>query len=250
MSAVAIFTGLACGTLLAAVGLALWNGFRQVPGLFHAVRALGWLAGALLLIGVLLAWRGDPSHSPFVLRLILMAALAAPPGIPRRRQSSWGSAVRLLPVLILAAAGLFWTSEPADAEVSSALVGPVAWAVAICGGFGARALGEALSDIIAPPSPPKPALSKVEGLGGAEGALEWPSVAAYVLLTLLVGITALVNLWQRGSLWGGSASQSGLAGAWLVWIAARPGPRQRSRLRAGLIVVAASLLIVIAVKYA
>jgi hypothetical protein len=64
-------------------------------------------------------------------------------------------------------------------------------------------------------------------------------------LTLLVGGTALVNLWQRGTMRGGSDGEAGLAAVWLAWSTAWLSSRQRPRLRAGLIVVAASLLIVL-----
>jgi len=239
--AVVICTGLACGTLLAAVGLALWGGFRQVPGLSHAMRAIGWLAGGFLLIGALLAWQGDHGLSAPALRLTLMAALAALPEIHRHPRSSWGNLMLILPALILAWAGLFWTSEPSGAGMGSPPVALVELAVIICGGLGARALGEALSEIAALPSPPK--------VGGTEGGLEWPSAAAYALLTLLVGGTALVNLWQRGTMWIGTTGEGGLAGVWLVWSAGWLAPRQPLRLRAVLITVAALLLIALVAGY-
>ncbi len=232
MPAVVVFTGLACGTLLAAVGLALWDGFRQVPGLSHAVRAIGWLAGALLLIGALFAWQGDHSVSAPAMRLILIAALAVPPGIHRHRPPLRSNAMLILPALILAEAGLFWVSRPVASEAVSPPVLPVELAVVVCGGLGARALGEALSKIVA---------QTPHG--------EWLPTVTYVLLTLLVGGTALANLWQRGTVWGGNTSEGGLAGAWLAWSAAWLSPRQRSWLRAGLIVVAASLLISMALRY-
>lgn len=145
----------------------------------------------------------------------------------------------ILPALALAGGGLFCSLEPVEAKAGSLSVALVKLALLICGGLGARALGEALSEITAPPSPK---------LGEAEGGIEWPSAAAYALLTLLVGGTALVNLWQRGTMWGGSAGEGGLAGSWLAWSAAWLGPRQRPRLRAALIVVAALLLVVTALK--
>lgn len=244
MPTAVILPGLACGVLLAAAGLGLWDGLRRAPGLSRAVDVNRWLAGVLLLAGALLAWRG--AHSPPApalssvegpaLHLILMAALAAPPlptGARRRRPAPWSDAIRILPALALAGAGLLWTSAPIGAGAgnpSLALVEPLG--VVVCAGFGARALAQALSEI-ADPAP----------------HLAWPSAVAYVLLTLLVGGTALVNLWQRGAVWDGTAGQSGLAGAWLAWCAARLGPRQPARLRAGLITGAALLLIVLAAGY-
>ncbi|MBL7064631.1 MAG: hypothetical protein ISS49_10585 [Anaerolineae bacterium] len=222
-----ILIGLACGALLATAGLTLWDGLRQMPGLSRAAWVTSWVAAALLLIGALLAWQGD--HRVPV-RLILMAALAAPPGIHRRRPSHWSKTMLILPALILAGAGFFWLSRPVAGETVSLPVRPVEIAVVVCGGLGARALGEALSVIAIPPSPPE--------LGAF--------AVTYALLTLLVGGTALVNLWQRGTMWGGTASEAGLAAVWLAWSAAGLDPRQCPRLRAGLIVVAAAVFIVLA----
>jgi hypothetical protein len=257
--AIVVCTGLACGMLLAAVGLGLWDGFRQIAGLSHAVRVVGWLAGGFLLIGAVLAWYGDHSLSAPTLRLTLMAALAAPPEIHRRPRSSWNSAMLILPSLVLAGASLFWASPwapgPTVAEASSPTftlvesgpphlwAGIRFWGVIVCGGLGARALGKALSKIIASTRHVEgPALSKVEG----------PFVATYALLTLLVGSTALVNLCQRGTMWAGTPGaigEGGPAGAWLAWSAAWLGPRQFPRLQAVLTTVAASLLIVLAAGY-
>ena len=138
----------------------------------------------------------------------------------------------ILPALILSGAGFFWVSMPVASEAARPPVMPVELAVVVCGGLGARALGEALSKIVAQ----------------TPHGERLPTVT-YVLLTLLVGGTALANLWQRGTVWGENTSEGGLAGAWLAWSAAWLSPRQRSWLRAGLIVVAASLLISIALRY-
>jgi hypothetical protein len=232
MSAIVIFAGLGCGTLLAAAGLVAWNGCQQVPGLSQAVRVIRWLAGGLLLIGAVLAWQGEDSLSTPALRLMLMAAWVAPPEIHRRSRSSRGSLMLILPALVLAGAGLFWTIESAQTETNSLPATLAELTVITCGGLGARALGHALSEITA--STPQ---------------VEWPSAVAYVLLTLLVSGTAMANLWQRGALWGGSTSEGGLAGAWLAWGAAWMGPRQRPRLRAVVVAVTALLLIVLAVRY-
>jgi len=240
--ALVIFTGLACGTLLTAAGLALWDGFRQVPGLSRAIQVIRWLAGATLLVGAVLAWQRGPSlfalalsgvEGP-ILRLMLMAALAALPGIHRRRASPWGGLMLILPALVLAAAGLVCSPAPVETRAGRL---PVELALVLSAGLGARALGQALSEIVAPPSPPSPLI------GGTEGGLS--PAATYALLTLLMTATALVNLWQRGTLWGGSSGESELAGAWLAWSAVWLGPRQRPRLRAALTVVAALLLIVL-----
>lgn len=223
-----ILIGLACGALLAAVGLTLWDGLRQMPGISRSAWVLGWVAAALLLIGALLIWQGD--HGVPALRLILMAALAAPPGLRRRRPSHWSNVMFILPALALAGAGFFLISKPVADEAVSLPVRPVEIAIVVCGGLGARALGKALSVIATPLSTPE--------LGAF--------AVTYTLLTLLVGGTALANLWQRGTMWGESASEAGLAAVWLAWSAAWLGLRQHPRLRAGLIVVAAALFIVLA----
>jgi hypothetical protein len=224
-----IFTGLACGTLLAATGLALWDGLRQVPGASHAMQVIRWVAGVLLAVGALLAWQGDRSLSAPAPRLVLMAALTAPPAFHRRSFVRWSSVWLILPALVLAGAGLFWTSASTGAGAGSSPVALAEMAVIICGGLGARALAVALS----------------ESATSASG-VEWPSAAAHALLTVIVGGMALVSLWQRGSVWDGTAGESGLAGAWLAWTAARVGPRQSRWLRAVLTAVAAVLLAVLA----
>lgn len=250
MSATLILPALACGVLLAAAGLALWDGFRPMPGLSRAVDVNAWLAGTLLLIGALLAWQGNhgpsgPVLSPSALlgvdsvegpapHLVLLAALAALPlrRTHRRGPAPWSEALRILPALTLAAVSLFWTPEPAAAGAGSSSLGLVQVGAVASAGLGARALGQALSE-----------------MSDRTLHIEWPFAAAYALLTLLIGGTALVNLWQRGLVWDGTAGQIGLAGAWLAWSAAWWGPRQPPRLRAGLIAAAALLLIALAAGY-
>ncbi|MDY6875532.1 MAG: hypothetical protein SWK90_04925 [Chloroflexota bacterium] len=232
MPADVVFTGLACGTLLAAAGLALWGVFQQVPGLPHTVRVVGWLAGTLLLIGALFGYQGDRNVPAPALRLILIAALATPPGIRRHRLSPWGNVMLVLPALILAWAGLLQISKPITGEPGSTPVLAVELAVVVCGGLGAQALNETLS-AIADQTPHSERLT----------------TTIYVLLTLLVSGAALVNLWQQGTIWGGNTHENGLAGAWLAWSAAWIGPRQHPRLRAGVTAMAALLLILMALAY-
>lgn len=216
-----IFAGLACGALLAAIGLAVWEGSRQTSDLVRAVRVVNWLVGALLLAGALLAWRGDHALSAPASRLLLMATLAAPMGTRRHYSKPWGNVARALPALVLTGSALFGPLGPASAE-SGALVSLM---LVVCGGLGARAMGEALS---------------------LSTDAEWPFTATYALLTLLVGGVSLVNLWQRGTVWGGSPGEGGLVGVWLAWSAAWLGRCWHPRLRAVLIVVAALSLIVTA----
>lgn len=231
-----VFTGLAWGTLLAAAGLALGNALRQVPGLPHAVRVVRWLAGALLAIGAVLLWQAESGLSKHAPRLILMAALAAPPAIDGRRLTPWSPMLLLLPALAMAGIGFlqaaFRTPEPMGPGTRASVVGLEELAMLICGGLGARSLGQALSEMITSAPP-----------------IEWPSAATYALLTLLVGGIALVNLWQQGSMWSGTADQRWLTSAWLAWSAARVSPRQLSRVRTVLVGLAASFLVALATGY-
>ena len=218
MEAATILAGLAGGALLTTAVLALWDGFRRIPESGRAVQIVSWLAGTLLLLGVLLAWL--ETHT--LPALLLVAALAAPQSL---RRPFWSNALPLLPPLALAALGLFWAPAAGSGNVFVAL------ATAVCGGLGARALGEAL-----------------RALAGQTPA-GWPSLATYALLTLLVTGLALANLAQRGTLWSGSTAESGLAGAWLAWSAARFAPREWARLRVGVVVAAAVVLIIVAARY-
>ena len=69
-----------------------------------------------------------------------------------------------------------------------------------------------------------------------------------LLVSDLVGSTALVNLWQRGAVWGGTANEGMLAGSWLVWSAGWLAPRQHPRIRAVLIILAALSLVAAVIK--
>jgi len=215
VEAATVLTGLASGTLLTALVLAVWDGFHPVAGFRRAVQVVSWLAGVFLLLSTLLAWL----DVRLFLGMPLVAALAAPQGLPRR--SSWINALPLLPPLVVAGVGLFW--RPAAA--SGGLL--VALACALCAGLSARALGQALCAF------------------AGETPAEWPGIATYTLLTLLVAGLALVNLARRGVLWSGSSAESWLAAAWLAWSTAWFTPHERARLQAGVIVVAAVMLIVL-----
>ena len=137
-----------------------------------------------------------------------------------------------------------WPTSAGLVLLGAGMLGSAAWParrfwlreeaerITTCGGFGARASGET-TDEIATLAP----------------HVAWASTAGYTLLTLVVSGTALVNLWQQGSAWGGTAVESILAGAWLIWSAAWVVPRQSPRLRTVRAVVAASLLIARVVGY-
>jgi hypothetical protein len=239
----AILAGLACGALLTTAGFALWHALRPLPGLSQAVQALGWLAGALLLSGALSARLGGGGFPPWVPHLLLMAALATPaasrslPG-PRRSAALWDDFLRLLPPLALAWAGLLCTATLVGGEVSGPPVGggPPAQglelAIVVCGGLGARALGQAFGEIVT-----------------STPGVAWPSAAAYAWLTVLVGGVALASLAQRGSVWDGTPAETGLAGVWLAWSAAWLSPRQPARLRTALTAVTAAFLIALAARW-
>ncbi len=235
-----IFSGMACGALLTTAGLALWGSFRQTPRLTHAVRATRWLAAVLLLIGTLFAWQGNRSVSTTTARLILMAALAALPGIyrsHRHRHSRRGDLISLLPALVLVGVSLFWQpgSDGTGIETSSLPVMMMELAITISAGLGAQALSQSLGKIITPPPHiEEPALS---------------SAVTYTLLTLLVSGVALVNLWQRGSVGGETVYEGGLAGAWLAWSAVWLIPRRPPWLRTALMATATAALIVLAVGW-
>jgi hypothetical protein len=261
-----ILVGVASGTLLAAIGLGLWGHKRHPLELARAVGAVRWLAGALLAIGAVLAWVRDPGPAVPAPELILMAALAAPPGFHfHRRPLDWRDSILILPALILAGAGLFQVASSAGVDTQAALE-PTALAITICGGLGARALSQALYWTIAPASRvTSPALDPLEENAtdtGVETSLISPAIAeekpgvplesasavTYALLTVLAGSMAIVNLWRQGTVWGATAGESGLAGVWLAWSAAWLGPRRPLRLHALLTIVAASSLIVLAVS--
>jgi hypothetical protein len=245
--------GLGTGMLLAAVGLAVWSGLQQMKGLLRAIRAISWMASGFLLFALPFLWIEAHGHYWIVLHLTLMAAIAAPPA-KNQEHSPWHSAVRMLPSLVLSGTSLAFVAGTIQRGVhyTGLLTVPVViirdgltalfpayrvvepWvllcpAYMICDGLVARVLGEALGTLVGPDVPP----------GRLFDAL-------YLLLTLLVGANALVNLRQRGGAGEGSGNESGLIGAWLVWSAAWLSRRWHPRIRAGLTAAAALLLIVLA----
>jgi hypothetical protein len=223
---VEILAGLACGVLLAAIGLTIWGEFRQAPGLSRTVYVVRWVAWVSLLFaaGWLLS-QGTLTLSEFGPRLVVMAAVAA---VPSPCLSSWDTIVRALPPLLLVGAALFWPFESAGNDANPLPVESVELIAIFCGGLGAQALGRIL-DVF-------------------KGKAEEPSPVAYTLLTLMVGGMALVSLWQRGSVGRGATIEGMLAIAWLVWSAARVKLNMFRWLRAGLIIVAASMLVTAALS--
>lgn len=216
--------GLSLGALLTALGLALWNRFRQVSGLPPAIRAIKWTAAGLLLATTPLVW--IESHPALILHLTLAAAIATPP-VGRHHHLPWRDAMTVLPALALAGAGFFL--DTGFARFEGHTISPMSLTVAVYGGLAARVLGEALSTLANPAAP----VSRLFD-------------ALYLLLTLLVGANALAVLWQQGVVWEASPGESGLPGVWLAWSAAWLIPHARARLKAGLIAVAAILFIALA----
>jgi hypothetical protein len=255
MPALVILVGVGCGALLAATGLVLWGHSRRPLEIAHAVVAVRWLAGALLLAGAVLAWIGEPAPAGPVPQLILMAALATLPDIRPRPLDRRGTLL-ILPALVLAGTGLTYIASPAAAAGQAGLT-PMALSTAICGGLGARAMACALYWAAAPirgrsaesetePGEATPTPSPSAGGEGPGVQDEAAPAVTYALLTLLVGTMAIVRLWTQGTVSGGTTGEGGLAGVWLAWSAAWLGPRRPSRLRAILIILAASSLILLA----
>jgi hypothetical protein len=218
--------GLGTGMLLAAVGLAVWNGLQQVKGAPHAIRAISWMASGFLLFALPFLWIEAHSRYWIILHLTLMAAIAAP--LTGRDRPGWRNVIAVLPGLVLASAGFLLVVGAALPEPRISELGLVGLALMVFSGFVARVLGETLVALVSPDTPPRRLLD-----------------ALYLLLTLLVGANALVSLWRRGVAWEGSGSEGGLIGAWLAWSAAWLSRRWHPRLRAGLIAVAALLLILL-----
>lgn len=246
MSVVAILIGLGCGMLLVAVSFGLWSGYLGEPALSRGAHATAWGAAGVLVAGALLVWgSGLPALESLVgvidrqgfegpvLSLILMAALAIPLKVNVPQSGLWSCSLLYLPAWVLATMALMQIVTPGMVVLRTDWVTPVRFSLAVCGGLGARALGQSLQLIAA-----------------GVTYVEWPGTLTYALTTLVFGFIALVNLWQRGQLWAGTnpVLRGGLAGAWLAWSADWLAPRRHRRLRGVLTIVAALLLIVAAIK--
>ncbi len=233
MPSAVVFAGLACGLLLVTGGILIRGRATLVPGLPRAARSLGWMSAAGLAIAAALAWAEYGVGGAPAPRLHLIAALAAPVVLSRRRRPVAASVMPTATALVVAAMSIFWTwtagAVPGAASAVS-LPSPsaaVASLVAIiCAGLAARALGQALSDIIDPPL----STDRLPGL-------------VYGPLTVLVAGVALVNLWSRGEVWAGTRAEVGIASAYLAWSGVWLSPRPHRRLRQVSVVAAALLLI-------
>jgi hypothetical protein len=247
-----IFGGLGCGALLAGTGLALWNGYRPDRWLSVAIRAIRWLASTCLLIATLIIGIGELGLLPRFLsiegtlrpngafsRWILLATLTTPPGLHRRSHSDpqpssqWRTAMLILPALTFTCAGLFGAASSPGTDAIAPPISLPGLLTIICGGFGARAMGQALAEIVAAPSEETVSASRF----------------THTLLTLLVGSTALGRLWQEGIVHLGTALAGGLTGVWLAWSAALLGPSRPRWLRPALTVAVALLLLLVAFNF-
>jgi len=243
---IALLVGLGCGILLAAVTLGLLGAVLEAHAVVDGAHAVARGAAGVLVIGALLGWGsglpaletvsgtvGQEALEGPVLSLLLMAALAVPLRVEDSARAGWSSSLLYVPGWMLASTSLVLMVTPGRAPTSSDWVTPVRFSLAVCGGIGGRALGQAL----------QAALSR-------RAALTWPGTMAYGLLTFICGTAGLVNLWQRGGLWVASdpVLRGGMSGAWLAWTADWLMPRRYARLGAAMTLVAALLLVLAAVK--
>jgi len=247
-----VFGGLGCGALLAGTGLALWGSYRPDRWLSAAIRAIRWLASICLLIATLITWMGELGLLPRLssieetfgvngafLRWILLATLAAPPGLRRRDHSDpqsfsqWRTVMLILPALTFTGAGLFGITSSPGAGAIATPISLVGLLTIICGGFGARAMGQALAEIVTSPAEEAVSASRI----------------TYTLLTLLVGGTALGKLWQEGIVAMGTAVAGELTGVWLAWSTVLLGPGRPQWLRPVLTVAVGMLLLLVTFSF-
>lgn len=246
MPVVTILVGFASGMLMVALGIALWSGLRETPDLSRDAGGAAWLAASFLVFAALLAWGsslpalgglatslGMSSSQGPVASMILMAALAIPFERGRRQSVHWSRSLLYVPALVLVGVALGRMSRADGGGVTDDWVTPIRFLLTVCAGLGGRTLGQALQVIAA-----------------GNGEMEQSGTLAYGLLTLVSGSAALVNLWQRGTVWAGSdpVMRGGMTGAWLAWSADRLASSWPPRLRATLTATAATLLILVAVQ--
>jgi hypothetical protein len=224
MSSAVAFTGLACGMLLAAAGMAVWSFARHISSFSKIVSTIRLVAGAGLLWGALSAWHSG-YWSPFSIRLLLMAALVSLPYPSRLSPYPPGYVFSLLLPASLAGLGLYLT-------LRSGLVVPARQYIpfrevvaAVGGGIGAWALNGLIAHL--------PELKSEESPGQ-----EAPLSAAYAMLTISLGSLSIVNLLQHGKIWAGGEAEKRLAGAWMIWTAGRLVSSRRSWLHWILIAIA------------
>lgn len=226
MPVVQALIGLALGMLLTAAGLIAWSSLRGKPTqVALAAWPIRWVAGAILAAAALCAWIAGRDSNALILHLTWMAAIAAPPNDRRLGPLRGRDIVSTLPALALATGSLIAVSGFVRIGPSPSPITPMRLALIACNGVAARVLAEALAALVDPAAP----------LGRTLDIL-------HLALTLLLGGTSLVHLWQRGVAWGELVGGEGLVGAWLAWSAALLCPGRHARLRAGLAIVATVLL--------
>ncbi len=232
LSGFVLALGLALGLLLGGVGLTVASRFRDLGDLRPAIRTINSLATAAMLISVPLGgWKAAQIPEP-AWRLAIVAFLATPLIEHSDTPSSWNLALFSSPAVLVGGMALFWTMMAAPTSADGSPISLLRLLIVLCGGIGARLLGEAL-----------------QTLALKAPARDWPLSAMSVALTLLAGGLGLLNLWQRGTAWhGDSIVQRGLISIWLAWLGAWMWPRRYPRIRAGLTVVAALLLISVAAQ--
>lgn len=232
LSGFTLALGLALGLLLGGVGLAILSRFWKVPELGLSIRVISGLATVALLAGALLGLQKAAQVPGPAWRLAVVAIFATPLIERCEGLSAWGFVLFLLPALLVVGGALLGAVVVAPASAGSSSISFWSLSAALCGGIGMRIVGEALQTV---------------ALG--EPLRDWLLRGMCVALTLLVGGMGLLNLWQRGIVWRGDrVVQSGLVSAWLAWSGAWLWPHRRSRIRAGLTVAAALLLVSVVVR--
>ena len=249
-----VATGIACGLLAGAVGLSLLSRSPPDAGRRQAIPVISGTAAVLLLAaGGIAFWEhcseavsgGDVFWIGAIgallnrpLRLVLMAAVAAAPARSTAHRGPRTDTVPLLPPVVAAAVALLLApladlAAPRSVPEGATLVRFLrTLAVVSCSAISARALAHSLACLSSPDNADRVAAS---------------ARAAYAVLTLLVGGTALASLLLRGSPWGLASDEITLGAAWLAWSAAWFGPRHQPRLRDGLHAVGSALLVLAAV---
>ena len=223
MSAGIPLVGIGLGSLLAAAGLTLWDGFQNIRGVTRAVRVVTWSTCGVLLLATLLLWSDGTHAHALALHLIPVAAIAVP--FIGGHRSAWRDAAAMLPALVMITVALYAVTGPnrpddASFELTFAQVVSIVFV-----GLTVRVIGEALGTQVDPVAPSSRLFDVL-----------------YLVFTLLIGGNALLTLWQRGSMWQGNDTELGLAGVWLIWSGAWLSPPRHPRLRAAFITGATLLL--------
>jgi hypothetical protein len=253
MGTFTVLTGIACGLLAGAAGLSFLDGSRAGANRREAMLAISAAAVALLMIAGGIALWEQCGHAVSSgrswwagacnalagrpLRLVFMAATAALPWKSTGRRRPPRDTLLLIPSLLGAAAAFLLAPESGLATLepvsgSATIAGCLrGLAVVACSAIGARAMAGGLE-----------VLCCSEGIDLHTTS----ATAAYALLTVVVGETALAGLLLRGVPWGLATDEAPLAAAWIAWSAAWFGQQYRALPRAGLSVLGSGLLVLAA----